>query len=335
MQTGVVASGVSSYVLLRMRRLHVMLFFALSRAAFGQNTAWKAPPLRIVDSVRVDVSKEQLGGLSAMALRGDGSIAIVGRGGQLVYFDSLAKRRWTRNLRPDVRMVESASWKGDSIILIDNLTDQVLAVGSNGGVGDILDFPDYVRPPWKDRKTMPAYGVLTVVAALADGSLVGTPRRPHKLAVYGSTTKPDPTRLPVLRVNADGIVQTNMATVIVGPKGDVWTLQNDGRLFLFRDAKDSLAFIAISPRGDTTFSRKVSKVRAVYGSVGGPDGTVWVSYTLGGNVFYHTVFDAKGVELGSITLPNTLRVGAGDARHLWVYEMRGQNKTITRYTLRP
>src|SRR4051812_47112090 len=204
----------------------LMLSFAAS-AASAQVTAWNAPPLHIVDSIRVDANKEQLWGFSAMALRGDGSVAIIGRAGTLVYFDSTGKRRWTRNLRPDVRYVENLTWKGDSIVLIDNLTDQLLAVGSNGGGGSIVDFPDYVRPLWKDRKTMPAYGALDVFAVLADGSLVGTPRRPHKLAVYGSTTKPDPTHIPVVRVNLDGIMQTAMATLMVGAKGDVWSVHND------------------------------------------------------------------------------------------------------------
>jgi len=318
-----------------MRRLPILFFAALiARAAVAQNLPWKGPALRIVDSTRIDPSKEQFWGQAAMALRADGSIAIA-RGSTLAYFDSLGRRRWGMDLRPDVRMIGTVGWKGDSITLIDNLTDQVLTVSSNGGVGDIVDFPDYVRPKWKDRKNMPAYGAFDVATMMPDGSLVGTPRRPHSLAVYGSTVKPDPTRVPVVRVDADGIVQTRMATLTVGPAGDVWSLLGDGRLVIIRAAKDSLSFIGISPHGDTTFSRKLPKVRAVFGSVGGPDGTIWVSYTLGGKEFFHSAFNTNGVEIGRIVLPQALRIGAGDARHVWVTDTRGQNKGVTRYTVRP
>src|SRR3954462_14691285 len=119
-------------------RFQSALFLTLAATAAGaQITAWNAPTLRIVDSIRIDVSKEQLWGLTGMAVRNDGSLAIIGRAGTLVYFDSLGKRRWTRNARGDVRFVENLNWKGDSIVLIDNLADQFLTVGSNGGFGDI------------------------------------------------------------------------------------------------------------------------------------------------------------------------------------------------------
>jgi hypothetical protein len=317
-----------------MRRLTIGILIAvLAGAADAQMKPWPAPALRIVDSSRVDPKLIEVYGPPLMALRPDGSIAVAGGGGKLFYFDSTARRRrWMRSLSPDVRYIQGLTWKGDSIYVIDNVTDNALAVGSNGGVGDMIEFPDFVRPKWKDRRSMPAYGAIDV-GSVVDSSLVGAARRPHRMAVYGSSATADPGQVPVVRVDHTGIVQDQLATLVT--KSDVWSVLSDGRLILFRASKDSFAFIGISPHGDTLFSRRLPKARAVFGSVGGPDGTIWVSYSLGGNEFYHAAFDARGNPIGRLSLPNNLRVGAGDARHLWVFEMRGSTRPITRYTVAP
>ena len=319
-----------------MRTLIVATIVAITGAASAQNTPWAAPTLRIVDSLRIDTKKLQIDGRDfPMALRADGSIAILGWGAELFYFDSTGKRRWMRELRPDMRYPNAIAWKRDSLVVIDNGADQILTVSVNGGVGDIIDFPDYVRPAFKDRRTLAAYGAFDV-ATVVDSTLVGTGRRPHRMMMYGPNTKPDPTRLPVLRATYDGIVQSNLGTVVNAPKGDVWSILQDGRLVTFHADKDSLAFIAVSPRGDTIFSRHLPNVRAVFsGAVGGTDGTIWVSSTVGGDVFYHTVFDAKGVAIGRITTENHFRVGAGDARQVWLIDTHGAGRMLTRYTLRP
>lgn len=301
----------------------------------AQTIPWKAPTLRIVDSVRIDSEKEELYGQPVMALRGDGSIAIMGKGYHLTYFDSTGRRRWTRTLRNQIGTVDALGWRGDSIYIFDNFGDQVVAVGSNGGVGGSVDWPDYVRPKWKDRLRMPAYGAIDVMASTSDGSLVGTPRNPHRLAVYGSTARLDPSRVPVVRIDGDGIVQSFLGTVVNAAKGDVWSVLPDGRLIVFHPRKDSVDFIGISPSGDTVFSRVMPNVRAIMGSVGGPDGTVWVTSSMGGTTFVHTAFDANGVTIGRFELPNSFRLRAGDARHVWVIDTQGQAKPITRFTVRP
>jgi hypothetical protein len=319
-----------------MRSLSILILVALTRAAAGQTVPWAAPSLRIVDSIRIDPKKENLNGRELpMALRADGSIAILGYGPELFYFDSTGRRKWKRQLWPDLRYPNALVWKRDSIIVIDNAADQILAVGSNGGVGDLIEFPDYVRPTFKNRRTLAAYGAFDV-ATVIDSTLIGTGRRPHRLVVYGPNTKSEPNRLPVLRANYDGIVQTSLGTVVNAPRGDVWTILQDGRLIVFHDDKDSLAFIAVSPRGDTIFSRHLPKLRAVFGNaVGGTDGTIWVSGSIGGVEFHHTVFDARGNALGRFTTPNYFRIGAGDARHVWIYDTRGANRPLTRYTVLP
>jgi hypothetical protein len=130
-------------------------------------------------------------------------------------------------------------------------------------------------------------------------------------------------------------VQVHLATVVNGAKGDMWSILPDGRVTIFRTDKDSLAFIGISPRGDTTFSRHLSKVRAVNNTVGGTDGTIWVSSTMGGKEFHHTAFDSRGIPIGHLSLATYLRITAGDARHIWVVDTRAQNRPITRYTVLP
>jgi|SRR5689334_16867663 len=258
-----------------MRSLSILVLLLVARVSAAQTVPWAAPTLRIVDSIRIDPRKENVNGRELpMALRADGSIAILGYGPELFYFDSTGRRKWKRQLWPDMRYPNGVVWKGDSLIVIDNAADQILAVASNGGVGDIIDFPDYVRPTFKNRKSLAAYGAFDVVTVI-DSTMIGTGRRPHRLAVYGPNTKEDPTRLPVLRANYDGIVQSNLGTVVNAPRGDVWSILQDGRLIVFHADKDSLAFIAVSPRGDTIFSRHLPKVRAVFSNtVGGPDGTI-------------------------------------------------------------
>ena len=331
MQTPVVPGASASYVVAAMRLAFLPLSLSAALTLRAQ-APWPAPTLKIIDSVRFESRKEGVNGVPTMALRADGSLAVVGAGAQLAYFDSTARRKWIRHLYPDVRWIAGINWNGDSIHVFDNATDQVLAIGANGGVGDLFDFPDFVRPQWKDRRTMPAYGALDVVA-IVDSSLIGTPRRPHTLGMYGTSVKPDPTRKPVLRVNHDGILQANLGTIV--DRSDVWSILPDGRMIVFRQAKDSLSLIGISPRGDTLFARRLPKVRVVFGATGGPTDTFWVSYSLGGTDFHHTLFDAKGIALGRVTLPSSVRIGAGDARHLWVYDARPQTKPIIRYTLRP
>jgi hypothetical protein len=318
------------------RSLRLLGLLLAARSAAAQTVPWPARELRIVDSVRLDTKKAQISGRDLpMALRADGSIAILGRGPELFYVDSTGRYKWSRKLWPDMRFPNALSWKGDSIYVIDNATDQMLAVGSNGGVGDIVDFPDIVRPPFKNRRSLPAYGALDV-AVIIDSTLIGTGRTPRSMGMYGPKTKQDPTRVPVLRTNFDGIVQVHLATVVNAPRGDVWSILPDGRLTVFRTDKDSLAFIGISPRGDTTFSRRLPKVRAVFSNaVGGNDGSIWVSTSIGSNEFYHTLFDANGKTLGRLVLANYLRVTAGDARHVWVVDTRGQERKITRYTVKP
>jgi hypothetical protein len=318
-----------------MRTLCIFLL-AGAHTVGAQTVPWAAPNLRIVDSLRLDPKKENFSGRELpVALRADGSIAILGYGAELFYFDSTGRRKWKRELFPDMRYPNAIAWKGDSIMVIDNFADQVMAVGSNGGVGELFDFPDYVRPTFKNRKSLAAYGAFDVVT-IVDSTLIGTGRRPHRMAVYGPNTKPDPTRLPVLRATHDGIVQTHLGTVVNAPKGDVWSILQDGRLIVFHDDKDSLAFIAVSPRGDTIFSRHLPKVRAVFGNiVGGTDGTIWVASTVGGMEFYHTAFDAKGNAIGRLTTPNFFRINAADARHVWMYDTRGANRPLIRYTVHP
>ena len=202
-------------------------------------------------------------------------------------------------------------------------------------MGDLFDFPDYVRPTFKNRKSLGAYGAFDV-ATIVDSLLIGTGRRPRLTGIYGPKTKADPTRLPVVATNHDGIVQSNLGTVINAPKGDVWSILEDGRLIVFHADKDSLAFIAVSARGDTIFSRHLPNVRAVFGeAVGGTDGTIWVSSSTGGTGFYHTLFDARGVALGRIVTTNFFRISAGDAHHVWLYDTRGAGRPLVRYTVKP
>jgi len=317
-----------------MRSIFLLGLALAARTTAAQTIPWPAPELRIVDSVRVDAKKAQINGRDlAMALRVDGSIAILGAGPELFLLDSIGRLKWKRKLWPDMRYPNAISWRGDSVFVIDNAADQILAVGSNGGIGDLIDFPDYVRPTLRNRRSLAAYGAFDVVA-IVDSTLVGTGRRPRRMGMYGPNTKADPSVLPVLRANVDGIVQVHLATVVNASKGDVWSILPDGRVTIFRTDKDSLAFIGISPRGDTTFSRHLSKVRAVFGNaVGSNDGTIWVSTSMGGNEFYHTAFDARGIPLGRLRLANYLRVMAGDARHVWAVDTRGQSRSITRYTV--
>ena len=318
-----------------MRSLFVLGLVLGARVTAAQTTPWAAPQFRIVDSIHLDTKKVQINGRDRpMALRADGSIAILGAGPELFYFDSTGRFKWNRRLWPDVRYPSAISWKGDSVFVIDNSADQILAVGANGGIGDLVDFPDIVRPTFKNRRSLAAYGAFDVVT-IVDSTLVGTGRKPHRVGMYGPNTKVDPSVLPVLRVNVDGIVQAHLATVVNAPKGDVWSILPDGRVTIFRTSKDSLAFIGISPRGDTIFSRHLPKVRAVFSNaIGGGDGTIWVSTSIGTNEFYHTAFDARGIPIGRLTLPNYLRVTAGDARQIWVVDTRAQSRPISRYTVR-
>jgi hypothetical protein len=318
-------------------RSSIMLLLALAGPlASAQTVPWAAPALRIVDSLRIDPKAQNFIGREVpMALRADGSVAILGYGAELLYFDSTGRQKWKRQLWPDLRNPNAIAWKGDSIVVIDNVSDQVLAVGSNGGVGDLIEFPDFIRPTFKNRRSLAAYGAFDVVT-LIDSTMIGTARRPHRMGLYGPNTKADPKQLPVLSANYDGIVQHSLGTVMNAPKGDVWTILQDGRLIVFHDDKDSLAFIAVSPTGDTIFSRHLPKLRGVFNkAVGGPDGMIWITGTLGGPEFYHTVFDSKGSALGRFVTANYFRIGAGDARHVWIYDTRGPNRPLTRYTLRP
>jgi hypothetical protein len=318
-----------------MRSLFILGLALGARAVAAQTVPWPAPELRLVDSVHIDTKKVQINGRDLpMALRADGSIAILGSGPELFLFDSTGRLKWKRRLWPDMRYPNAISWKGDSVFVIDNAADQILAVGANGGVGDLIDFPDIVRPSFKNRRSLAAYGAFDVVAIL-DSTLVGTGRRPHRVGMYGPNTKVDPSFLPVLRVNFDGIVQSHLATVVNAAKGDIWTILPDGRVIIFRTDKDSLAFVGISPRGDTIFSRHLAKVRSVFSNATGDNvGTIWVSTSMGGKEFYHTAFDARGTPIGRLILPTHLRITAGDARHLWVVDTRAQSRSIIRYTVK-
>jgi hypothetical protein len=302
-------------------------------SAGAQAVAWKAPALKIVDSVRTDPNRIQALREGQMALRADGSIAVLGYGGMVYYLDSLARQRWTREVR-DSRWANVLNWRGDSLFLVDNFRDEAIAIGMNGGVGDYIEFPDLVRPAFKDRRSMTAYGTLDV-SVVIDSTLVGAPRNPHRMGMYGATAKTNPELVPIVRTNYDGIVQTLVATVRNSPRGDTWSILKDGRVVIFRPAGDSVAFITISSRGDTLFARKLPKPRVIFNAVGGPDGTIWVGASAGGKEFTHTAFDARGVAIGQIVLPSFLRFGAGDARHAWMFDSRGQNRPIVRYTLRP
>ena len=317
--------------LFRSPLLSILSIIAGSAAA-QQPAQWNAPLLRVVDSIGINTQKEDLYGQPMMALRRDGSMALASYG-RLVLFDSLGRRRWVRDVGRDVRYIAALTWRDDSLVVIDNNRDYALLVGSNGGVGDLVEFPDFVRPLWKDRKTMPAYGALDVMT-MVDTFFIGTPRRAHQLGFYGGVASAKPAETPVVRVNYDGIIQTRLGTVLITPpKGDVMSVLPDGRLIVFRPVGDSTAFVAISPMGDTLFNRRLSKVRVVFGAIGGPDGTIWVTSSQGGNVFTHTAFDARGIPMGRVELPSRLRAGAGDASHLWVFEARQAKSSIVRYTL--
>jgi hypothetical protein len=302
--------------------------------ARAQPVAWNAPLLRIADSIRIDPKKEQLLGDLRLAFRGDGTLAILGYGGQLTYYDSTGKRRWRRELGREMRWATGINWRGDSLFVIDNAGDEALAVGANGGVGAFIEFPDFVRPQFKDRRTMPAYGAIDV-AAVIDSSLVGSARRAHSMGMYGTKSTSDPVVLPIVRIDYDGIVQNRIATVRNEPKGDNWSILQDGRVVILHPVGDSVALISISSRGDTVFSRKLPKPRGIIASVGGPDGTIWVTATAGGRELTHTAFDARGNPIGKLVLPSSQRIAAGSARQVWAYEIKGQAKMFTRYSLRP
>ena len=310
------------------------LSLAVSSLASGQAVPWKAPAFRIVDSLRLDPKKEQPARDAQIALRSDGSIAVLGYGGSIVYLDSMGRRRWSRELGRDARWANVMNWRGDSLFVIDNAVQQAVAIGSNGGVGDAIEFPDFVRPTFRDRKKMTAYGAFQVTAVV-DSTLVGTPRRPHRMGMYGPSTKTDPAVVPIVRANYDGIVQSLIASVRNEPKGDTWSILSDGRVVILRPTGDSLTLVAISPRADTIFTRKLPKTRVVFGSVGGPDGTIWVSASAGGKEFTHTAFDARGIPIGQVVLPAKYRLAAGDARHVWMLDTGGKERTAVRYTLRP
>jgi dienelactone hydrolase len=291
--------------------------------------------LRIVDTVVVDTRRAELVGEPQMALRSDGSLAILAQGRQLVYFDSAGRQRWARTPRGDVFVVSAIGWNGDSLYLADNVTDQTLLVASNGGVGRIIDSPDMIRPLWKDRGTSTAYGAFDVYVRLENGSLIGTPRRPHRFGFYGPKKAADPNIVTVVGVNADGIIEHQLASGINPLKGDKWFALPDGRVVIARGSADSLRLIAISPEGDTLFKRGLPSVKGVLGAVGGPDGTIWLSSTTPGQDITHTALDARGDVVGVVSLASPFRVGAGDAKHLWVWDNRGANKPVFRYTVRP
>jgi hypothetical protein len=270
-----------------------------------------------------------------MALRSDGSLAILARGSQLAYFDSTGRQRWARSVRGDLYAVSAIGWNGDSLYLADNVIDQTLLVGSNGGVGRVIDSPDMIRPLWKERSTSTAYGAFDVLVRLENGSLIGTPRRPHRYGFYGPKKAADPNLVTVLRVNADGVIEHPLASGINPLKGDKWFALRDGRVVIARGSSDSLRLTTISPEGDTLFRRGLPSVKGVIGVVGGFDGTIWLSSTTPSQDITHTALDARGEIIGVVNLPNPFRVGAGDAKHLWVWDNRGANKPVFRYTLRP
>ena len=288
--------------------------------------------LRVVDTVAIDARKAELNGDPQMAMRADGSLAIYTRGRNLVYFDTTGRKVWSRNLR-DIYVVSGIGWNGDSIYLADNYIDQTLLVGANGGIGRIIDSPDMIRPLWKERSTSPAYGEFEVAVRLEDGSLVGMPKQPHRFGFYGPKKAADPNIVPVLRVNADGIIERQLASVLNTVRGDKFYILRDGRVVVMRQT-DSVRVTAISSQGDTLFKRSLPPAKVIGGAVGGPDGTIWISTASLSQDITHTALNARGEVIGVLNLPGQFRVGAGDASHLWVWDNRGANKPVFRYTVR-
>jgi hypothetical protein len=304
----------------------------------GFATAQPAAPgirsFRIADSLTLDPRRVDLYGEPKMALRRDGMLAVMGGSALWVaVFDSMGRRQWAKSARGDMGMFDASRWNGDSLMIIDNFTDQIVSFGSGGALGSSREVPGFVRPKWNDRRRAPAYNTFDVAAVADDGMFIGTGRRPTRMGVYGPATV-DASRQHVVSIDADGIIQKVLAVVTAGVKGDQWFVLADGRVLILRPKTDSLSLIAISPAGDTVFSRAIPKVRFTLAAVGGPDGTIWLTTGMGGKGMTHTAFDRTGAIIGRLDLPGDIRVAAGDARHLWVYDLRGTVKPIRRYTLR-
>jgi hypothetical protein len=174
----------------------------------------------LTESRRIDGKRWGTVAISTMNSGPRGEVAVVTNGSvggaqnsyqTLALFDSTGRRLWSINTGRDAELgsIGSFGWGKPSFWVFDGRFNQIALI-DRGTVTRSLEMPTWIRPSWTERKNYPVFGSFYVESFLDDGSMVGTPSRPHSV---GAGAAFDSTKEVVVHATADGVIDRTIADV--------------------------------------------------------------------------------------------------------------------------
>jgi hypothetical protein len=362
------------------------VFTALLSGAVAAQS--RPPQLHAVVDLRIDKTLPATNRTAALIVSpsGDLIVATSQPGGAIRAFDSTG-RPLPLNVPigndrdSEIRWISRIGLMGSTLWVADPGFSQLALIDRAGKVTKSLEYPSWVRPAWADRRKYPVFAGVEPLALYADGSWLVRPSRERSLV---STPDYDKSFNYIMRIAENGSVQKVVArlprddrrfemrfngpsqsAVVVAPL-TIWDVAVDGSRLMVATAvlhgADSASYrvTALSPRGDTIYSKKfafvpvpitqqtIDSVRSRYNvasrgrsvdeardemvkqlpwayppiesMVVGRDQTTWIGLRSPGADRTWIVLDGSGATLGVVSLPKGFSPRAAESDRVWGFE---------------